>query len=379
MKLSIKKTVGALAISVLTTNAIADVNVGIIFSLTGPAASLGNETRKSVDLMPTSVGGEKINYIVTDDATDPTTAVKNARKLIAEDKVDVVFGPNLTSAGMAIADVANEKRVPLLSQAPIEVSPDKQKWAFRVEPPAEIMVGRIVADMKEKGVKNVAFIGFSDTWGELLLKALNKTAEAASIKVVAIERFGRTDNSVTAQALKVVASKADAVFIGGAGTPAVMPHTALRERGYKGPIYHSHAVANKDFLRVGGKAIEGARLAVAPVLVAEQLPDSHPNKKSALSFLHALEKKYGPDSRSTFSGASWDGALILETAIGAALKTAKPGTEEFREALRTALEKTNKIVGANGVYTMSATDHGGYAPSSAVLIEVANGKWSFVK
>lgn len=204
------------------------------------------------------VGKEKINYIVMDDATDPTSAVKNARKLIAENNVDVLFGPNLTSGAVAIADVANEKKVPLLSQAPVEVSPEKQKWTFRVEPLAEIMVGRCVADMKAKGLKTVAFVGFSDPWGELLLKALNKTAEAASIKVVAVERFGRTDNSVTAQALKVVASKADAVFIGGAGTPAVMPHAALKERGYAGPIYHSHAVANKDFLRVGGKAIEGA-------------------------------------------------------------------------------------------------------------------------
>lgn len=378
MKHNFKQAVGALAIALLATNAVADINVGVIFSLTGPAASLGNETKKSIDLMPTMVGKEKINYIVMDDATDPTSAVKNARKLIAENNVDVLFGPNLTSGAVAIADVANEKKVPLLSQAPVEVSPEKQKWTFRVEPLAEIMVGRCVADMKAKGVKTVAFVGFSDPWGELLLKALNKTAEATSIKVVAVERFGRTDNSVTAQALKVVASKADAVFIGGAGTPAVMPHAALKERGYAGPIYHSHAVANKDFLRVGGKAIEGARLAVAPVLVAEQLPDSHPNKKAGLAFLQVLEKKYGPDSRSTFAGASWDGSLILENAFPSALKAGKPGTDEFREALRNALEKTNKVVGANGTYTTSPTDHGGYDPASAVLIEVSSGKWKLV-
>ena len=167
-------------------------------------------------------------------------------------------------------------------------------------------------------MKTVAFIGFSDSWGELLLKGLTKTAEAAGIRIVATERFGRTDNSVTAQALKLVATRPDAVFVGGSGTPAVMPHTALRDRGYAGPIYHSHAVANKEFLRVGGKAIEGARLAVAPVLVAEQLPDAHPNKQTALRFLKALEEKYGADSRSTFAGASWDGAQILESATATA-------------------------------------------------------------
>ncbi len=372
------KSLGAAAISLAWMgNAVADVNVGVIFSLTGPAASLGNETRKSVELFPKMIGKEKVNYVVLDDATDPTSAVKNARKLVEENNVDALFGPNLTSAGVAIADVANEKRVPLLSQAPIEVAPDKQKWAFRVEPPAEVMVGRLVADMKASGVKTVAFIGFADSWGELL-KAINKTTEQAGIKVVALERFGRTDTSVAAQTLKIIAAKPDAVFVGGAGTPAAMPHTTLRERGYKGLIYHSHAVANKDFLRVGGKAIEGARLAVAPVLVAEQLPDAHPNKQTALRFLKALEEKYGADSRSTFAGASWDGAQILESATAAALKSARPGSPEFREALRNALEKTSKLTGANGTYTMSATDHGGYDPSAAVLIEVRGGKWKYI-
>ena len=150
------------------------------------------------------------------------------------------------------------------------------------------------------------------------------------------------------------------------------------ERGYTGPIYHSHAVANKEFLRVGGKAIEGARLAIAPVLVAEQLPDSHPNKAVGLALDKALSAKFGPDSRSSFAGASWDGWLVLEGALKSALASAKPGTPEFREAVRAGLEKT-KVVGANGTYTMSADDHGGYDPKSAVLIEVADGKWKLVR
>jgi len=374
-----RKLTLAAAVALAAGQACADINVGVIFSLTGPAASLGLETRKSIELMPKMIGKEKINYIVLDDATDPTNAVKNARKLAGEDNVDVFFGPNLITSGLAIADVANEKKVPLLSQAPIVVPPEKHKWAFRVEPLADVMVGRVVADMKERGVKTVAFIGFSDSWGELLLKGLTKTAEAAGIRIVATERFGRTDNSVTAQALKLVAAKPDAVFVGGSGTPAVMPHTTLRDRGYAGPIYHSHAVANKDFLRVGGKAVEGARLAVAPVLVAEQLPDAHPNKQAGLAFDKALEAKYGPDSRSSFAGASWDGWLILEGALNTALKSARPGSPEFRESLRAALEKTTRVVGANGTYTMSAEDHGGYDPKSAVLIEVAGGKWKLVK
>lgn len=382
MKPTLIKLLSAIGITIGTTiPSFAEINIGVVFSLTGPAASSGTETRKSVDLYPKEVGGEQVNYIVLDDATDPTNAVKNARKLIGENNVDALFGFNLTSAALAMADIAAENGVPLLAQAPIEVSPEKLKWAFRVEPLADVMVGRVVADMKSSGAKTVAFIGFSDPWGELLLQAIKKSTEQAGIQLVSIERFNRTDTSVMAQALKIIGTKPDAVFVGGAGTPAAMPHATLRERGYKGQIYHSHAVANKDFLRVGGKAIEGARLAVAPVLVAEQLPDSHPNKATALQFLKALEAKHGSDSRSTFAGASWDGAQILTAALEEALKEGKggkPGTADFRKSLRDALEQTHKLVGANGTYTMSPTDHGGYDPAAAVLIEVREGKWQFL-
>ncbi len=379
MHLRFKTTLSTLALALAASHAAADINVGVVFSLTGPAASLGAETRKAVDLMPASIAGQTINYIVLDDATDPTNAIKNARKLVGENKVDVLFGPNLITSGTAMADVATDEKVPLLSQAPIEVSPDKQKWAFRVEPTADIMVSRAVADMRERGIKTVGFIGFSDSWGELLLKALTKTTEAAGIRIVATERYSRPDPSVAGQVLKLLAARPDAVFVGGSGTPAALPAITLRERKYAGPIYQSHAVANKDFLRVGGKAVEGNRLPVAPVLVAEQLPDDHPNKKVGLALVQALEAKFGPNARSTFAGASWDGWLLLERAFTAALKTARPGTPAFREAVRDALEKTTRLVGANGTYTLSPANHGGYDPASPVLIEVVNGSWRLVK
>lgn len=379
MKLRIKTQIAALALALSAGPALADINVGVVFSLTGPAASLGAETRKAIEFLPASLGGEKINYIVLDDATDPTNAVKNTRKLVGEDKVDAIIGPNLITNGMAMVDVANEAKVPMLSIAPIDPAADKRAWAFRVEPTADIMVGRVVEDMKAKGVKTVGFIGFSDSWGELLLKALTQTTQAAGIKIVATERYARTDTSVTGQSLKVLSARPDAVFIGGSGTPAALPQTTLRERGYKGPIYQSHAVANREFLRLGGKNVEGARLPVAPVLVAEQLPDDHPNKAAGVAFLQQLEGKLGADSRSTFAGAAYDAGLLLENAMKEAIKTARPGTPEFREGIRNALEGTKGLVGVNGTYTLSAEDHGGYDPKAVVLIEVANGKWSLVK
>ena len=359
--------------------AFADINIGVIASLTGPAAALGAETKKAIALFPTSVGGEKVNFILLDDGTDPTNAVKNVRKLISEDKVDAILGPNLISTATAMADVANTEKTPMISVAPLDVSGDKRGYIFRSEPSADLMVNRIVADMVEGGAKTVGFIGFSDSWGELLLKALTKASEG-KLNIVASERYGRADPSVQAQVLKVMSAKPDVIFVGASGTPAAMPQITLRERGFKGKIYQSHGVTSKEFLRVGGKSVEGALIPVGPVLVAEQLPDSHPAKKNAVAFVKDLEAKNGPDSRSTFAGASWDAWLLAQNGINAALKAkTKPGTPEFRAALRDGIEKSSKLVGTNGVYTMGAGDHAGYDANAIVLIKVENNHWKLVK
>lgn len=359
--------------------AVADINIGVVASLTGPAAALGAETRKAVSLFPASVGGEKVNFILLDDATDPTAAVKNVRKLISEDKVDAILGPNLISTAVAMADVANGEKVPMISVAPLDVSGDKRGFVFRSEPSADLMVQRVVADMVAAGVKTVGFIGFSDSWGEVLHKALTKAAEG-KITIVATERYGRADPSVQAQILKLISAKPDAVFVGASGTPAAMPQITLRERGFKGRIYQSHGVTSKEFLRVGGKNVEGALIPVGPVLVAEQLPDSHPTKKNAVAFVQTLEAKYGPDSRSTFAGATWDAWLLLQNAIAGAQKAKlKAGTPEYRAALRDGIEKTSKLVGTNGVYSMAAGDHAGYDAGAIVMIKVENNHWKLVK
>lgn len=358
---------------------LADINVGVIASLTGPAAALGAETKKAVAMFPSTVGSEKVNFILLDDGTDPTNATKNVRKLISEDKVDVILGPNLIVTANAMADVANNDKTPMVSVAPLDVSGDKRAYVFRSEPSADLMVNRIVADMVASGAKTVGFIGFSDSWGELLLKALTKATEG-KMQIVATERYGRADPSVQAQVLKVISAKPDVVFVGASGTPAAMPQITLRERGYKGKIYQSHGVTNKEFLRVGGKHVEGALIPVGPVLVAEQLPDSHPTKNTAVAFVKDLEAKNGPDSRSTFAGATWDAWLLAQNGLQAALKgKAKPGTPEFRAAVRDGIEKTSKLVGTNGVYSMGASDHAGYDASAIVLIKVENNHWKLVK
>jgi len=377
--MKLKKLIALTAIALAGTPALADINVGVIASLTGPAAALGAETKKAVAMFPTTVGGEKINFILLDDGTDPTNAAKNVRKLISEDKVDAILGPNLIVTASAMADIANAEKTPMVSVAPLDVSGDKRAFVFRSEPAADLMVNRVVADMLEQGAKTVGFIGFSDSWGELLLKALQKATEG-KMQIVATERYGRADPSVQAQVLKVMAAKPDVVFVGASGTPAAMPQITLRERGFKGNIYQSHGVTSKEFLRVGGKHVEGALIPVGPVLVAEQLPDSHPNKKNAVAFVKDLEAKNGPDSRSTFAGATWDAWQIAQSGILAAQKAKlKAGTPEFRTAVRDGIEKTSKLVGTNGVYTMNAKDHAGYDASAIVLIKVENNHWKLVK
>ena len=377
--MQLNKLAALIVTALAAAPAIADINVGVIASMTGPAAALGAETKKAVQLFPEKIGGEKVNFILLDDGTDPTNAVKNVRKLISEDKVDAILGPNLISTATAMADVANAEKTPMISVAPLDVSGDKRGFIFRSEPSADLMVNRIVADMVEQGVKTVGFIGFSDSWGELLFKALTKATEG-KINIVASERYGRADPSVQAQVLKIIAAKPDVVFVGASGTPAAMPQITLRERGYKGRIYQSHGVTSKEFLRVGGKNVEGALIPVGPVLVAEQLPDNHPTKKAGVAFVQTLEAKNGPDSRSTFAGASWDAWLLLQNGLQAALKgKAKPGSAEFRQAVRDGIEKTSKLVGTNGVYSMSAGDHAGYDASAIVLIKVENNHWKLVK
>lgn len=369
------------ALCATALSAWADVNVGVTISATGPAASLGIPEKNTISLMPKTIGGQKINYIVLDDASDTTAAVNNTRKLIAENKVDVILGSTTTPASLAMIDVAAEAQTPMISVAAsariIEPMDAKKKWVFKT-PQNDIMMSLAIAEhMAANGVKSVAFIGFSDAYGEGWSQEFAKAAELKKIKVVANERYARTDTSVTGQALKIMAAKPDAVLVAGSGTPAALPQKTLKERGYAGKMYQTHGVANADFLRVGGKDVEGTFLPAGPVLVAEQLPAANPVKKSALAYVAAYEAAYGKGSVSTFGAHAWDAGLLMSSAVPVALKKAQPGTPEFRAALRDALEQTKDVAGAHGVFTMSATDHLGLDQRARVMVKIENGAWKY--
>ncbi len=378
-----KKTILATLLSTLATTAFADLNVGVTLSATGPAASLGIPEKNTIDLLPKTIAGQKVNYIVLDDASDTTTAVKNARKLISENRVDVIIGSTTTPNSLAMIDVAAESETPMIALAAsariVEPMDDKRKWVFKTPQNDAQMATAIVEHMTSNNVQTVAYIGFSDAYGEGWWSGFSKIAEARKLKLVANERFNRTDTSVTGQVLKVLAAKPDAVLIGGAGTPAALPQRSLKEKGYKGIIYQTHGVANNDFLRVCGKDCEGTLLPTGPVLVAAQLPADNPVKKSASEYVSKYEAAHGPGSVTAFGGYAWDAGLLLANAVPVALKQGQPGSKEFRMALRDALETTKDLSGAHGVFNMSPGDHLGLDQRARVMVKIENGTWKLVK
>lgn len=374
-----------LAIALLAAGALgtglarADVTVGVTLGATGPGASLGIHYKNAFELMPDTLGGQRVKYIILEDGSDATTAGKNARKLITEDNVDVVMGSNGVPSSLQIAQVATETQTPFLCLTPIAVKPDQFKWTFSVPQPTELMMSAVAEDMKKHHVKTVGYIGFSDAWGDLMYKATEHWAGKYGYKVVTNERYARADTSVTGQVLKILAANPDAVVVGGSGTGGALPHIALVDHGYKGRIYHNHGTVNAEFIKVGGKKVEGAIAPTGPLIVPEELPDSNPVKKVALAFTTRYEEKFGPGTRNAFAGYTADAVSLLGAAIPAAVKKAKPGTPQFRAALRDALEHVKNVVGTHGVYNLTPENHNGEDERARVLVRVEDGKWRLMK
>jgi branched-chain amino acid transport system substrate-binding protein len=367
------------ALAILAASAAAQVKIGVTISATGPAASLGIPERNTIPMCPRDAGGRSIEYLVHDDATDTTTAVQHTRKLIGESKVDAIIGSTTTPNSLAMIDVFAEGETPTVSLASsvriIEPVDAKKAWSFKTPQTDVMMAGAILEHAVAHGVKTLGYVGFSDALGEAFFAEIEKAAKAHGIPLVASERFAPKDTSVTGQALKLIAAKPDAIVIGASGTPAALPARALAEHAYKGKLYFNHGVANNDFLRVGGRDVEGGYVPASPVIVASQLPDTHPAKKRALEYIGLYESAHGPGSVSAFGSYTWDACLELAQAIPAALQKAQPGTVEFRRALRDALESIRDFPVSNGVVNMSKTDHLGLDARARVMTRIQNGKW----
>ena len=367
--------VAGLALSALA----ADLKVGLSVSLSGPNSSLGVPYAKGMQAAlayKPEVNGRKIQLIVLDDSSDPTVAGRNARKLVDEDKVDVLMGTSGVPAAIAMAQVARDAKVPMIGLTPIQLDPVENPWVVTIAQPTQLMIDAVVERMKKDGVKSVGYIGFTDAWGDLVYNALMKAAPTAGIKVLGNERYARADASVTGQVLKLIAMKPDAVMTGGAGTPGALPFLALTERGFKGPMYGQHGLINPDFVRVVGTSTQGAVMPTGPVIVADQLPADYPTRRMALDFRAIFQKVNNAPTSDAFSAYSFDGWLVFTDA--AARTKGEPGTPEFRAALRDAIVTTKELVGTHGVYNFKAGELYGVDQRARVLVKIENGQWKLV-
>jgi branched-chain amino acid transport system substrate-binding protein len=379
--LSTSAIVAALVLPGLAAPAAAQTNeitIGITITTTGPAAALGIPERNALDFVAKEIGGVPLKVIVLDDGGDPTNATTNARRFVTESKADIIMGSSTTPPSIAVSNVANEAGIPHLGLAPFPITPERAKWSVDLPQPVPIMGKVLYAHMKAHNIKTVGYIGYSDSYGDLWFNDLKKQGEPLGLKVVAEERFARPDTSVTGQVLKLVAANPDAVLVGASGTAAGLPQTELRARGYKGLIYQTHGAASMDFIRIAGPAAEGVIMASGPVMDPEDQPDSALTKKPGLALNAAYEAKYGPNSRSQFAGHSYDAFKVLERVIPVALKKAKPGTPEFREAIREAFLTEREIAASQGVYNFTEKDRYGLDDRSRIILTVKNGKYVLV-
>jgi branched-chain amino acid transport system substrate-binding protein len=381
---SISKCAACLVIIAgFTGPALADLNIGVILSTTGPGASLGIPAANTVKLWPSEIAGQKVRLTIVNDNTDPTEASKAANRLVNEQKVDVIVGPSLTPNSVAAVEVAGRSQTPIIALGGggviVEPQEGPRKWAFKMPAPEALSVNVVLDHMVKNKVKNVAALAVSTSYGEGFLKTLRNLAPSRGISVVAAEQYSSSDMSVSAQILKMLSTNPDAIYILSFGTPGALPQFELVKRGYKGLVYQTHGVANAQFLKLGGKDVEGAYMAVAPVLVAEQLPDNHPTKKLGVEYVKRYESQNGPGSRSLFGSTAWTALLWLEATVPTALKKAKPGTPEFRAALRDALEGMKEVVTPEGVFNMTSTNHNGIDERAQVLVRIEGGTWKLVK
>ena len=356
------------------------MKVGAVMGLSGPTSTVIVPHKMVWEMVEKNFGGVPYTLTLHDDQANTNEAVKIARRLVTEDKVDVLINASTLPTCLAIVDVAAESQTPLMCMAaPISLPKPRGDWLFILPPRTTELVRPAIDQMAKLGVKSIAYIGFSDSLGDVHYKALEELAAKANIKVVANERFERTATSVLAQVLKMTAADPDAVYIGASGTPAALPHSTLTDRGYKKPVFHTNAMVIPQFAQVGGKNVEGAYAVASPMFVAEQLPESNPVKKQALEFLKSWEGAYGKERRNPFAGYGYDSFLLIAGAAPRAIKKAQPGTVQFRQALRDAMEDTKDLIGSSGVYTLTATDHNGTDQRAVVLIRLENGSWKYVE
>ncbi len=377
----LKRIIATSMTLVAVSSAYAQVKIGVVTSSTGPVASVGIHQKNTVALLPKKAGDLSIEYISLDDASDPNKSVTEIKRLINEDKVDAIIGPSGSPNAMGVIPFVAEAGVPMLAPvgttAVILPMTEQKKWVFKTHHNDGQIAIALVNNMVKNHVKTVGFIGINDPYGENWSKVFGELAAKNNIKIVSNQRYQRTDTSVTAQTLGVISESPDAVLIAAPGVASVLPEITLVDQGYKGQIYQTHGAALQVFLDMGKQKVEGTILAASLILVADDVPDS-PSKAVALDYIARYKKMYNQHP-TLFGPGVYDASLLLVNAIPTASKKGKPGTKEFRAALRDALENSKNVVGTQGIINMTPEDHSGFSSADVALIQVKNGKWTVIK
>jgi branched-chain amino acid transport system substrate-binding protein len=379
-KLVLCLSLSAVAIAATAARA-ADLTVGFVTSLSGPASSIGlnyDKGMKAAYAYQSSVAGRPIRVIKLDDGSDPSASTQNARKLVQQDHVDFMMGTASAPGTNAMLAVANEQKVPFAGISPVNLPlPAAQPWGIAMPQTPTLMVKVIADRMKRDGIRTAGYIGFSDSWGDLVYNGAKAAEKEGGLVITTNERYARTDTTVTAQALKVIAARPDAMLDGGSATQAALPLLELRKLGFRGPFFGTPALLNRDFIRIGGQAAEGVQVSAGPVMVTAALPDTHFSKEIGTAFHEVFKKENGTDADDGFSGYAFDAWVVFLKAAQVALTKAEPGTQEFRQALMNAIYANHDVAGVHAVYNFTPNSYYGVDERSLVVVKLVNGNWVY--
>ena len=368
-----------LAAGVAVAQAQEPIRIGAFLAVTGGAAFLGDPEQKTLELYVEKLNaaggmlGRKFQLVSYDSAGDAEKARTFAKRLIEQDKVDVIVGGSTTGETMAVVPLAEAAGIPFISLAgAVVIIEPVKKWVFKTPHTDRMACERIFLDMRARNIEKIALISGAGGFDKSMRAECVKVAPANRIQIVADEAYGGGDTDMTAQLTKIKNTAGlQAVLNAGFGQGPAIVTKNFRQLAIGVPLYQSHGVASKEFIKLAGEAAEGVRLPAAALLVADTLPDADPQKKIVVGYSREYTARFKTDV-STFGGHSYDGLMLAVEAIRRAGSTNK-------EAVRAALESIKGYVGTGGVVNMSAQDHMGLDVSAFRMLEVSKGNWTLVK
>lgn len=376
----LKKIVTVAALGATMMLSAGTIKIGAIVSATGPASFLGDPELKTLQLYVKKinenggVNGDTIELVHYDSAADPKKAVTFTKRLIQQDQVVAIIGPSSSGATLAAMPFAQKAEIPMLSMAgSIKIVDPVQSYIFKIVATDRMACERIMQDLKDRGLKNLAMISGNGGFGKSMQAQCLDVSKNYGINIVADETYGAKDADMTAQLIKIKNTpNVDAVLNPGFGQGPAIVTKNYRQVGLTQPLYQSHGVASKKFIEIAGEAAEGVRLVAPPVVVADKLSDENPIKQVCVDYKNAFEKEYNTQVAS-FGGHAY-------SALHAVVEAIKISGATDPKSIRDGLEKLQNFVTVDGIVNMSATDHLGLDTNSGmVLIDIKNGDWSVVE